>query len=121
MEEITPEYLKEIQPAHPTVDVVAVYEAALNRSVWAGYKDKRRALNERIGWAEEKAAQPQRGGNGNGMQPATPKPYEIPEFIMPPPIPEEDQLRNAAESRASLAEFKKLHPDLNVWGKGRAQ
>lgn len=51
---VDPEYLKEIQPAHPTVNVCEVYADASNRKTWDGYKDKRRALGKYIGWAEEK-------------------------------------------------------------------
>ena len=64
---ITDSYLQEIAPKHPTVNVYEVYEDARNRKVWDGYKDQRRALGKYIGWAEEKAAQPQPlRGNGNG-------------------------------------------------------
>lgn len=57
---VTDDYLKELQPKHPTVNVREVYADASNRKVWDGYKDQRRALAKYIGWAEEKVG----GKNG---------------------------------------------------------
>jgi hypothetical protein len=51
---VTEEYLDELQPKHPTVNVREVYADARNRKTWDGYKDQRRALLKYIGWAEEK-------------------------------------------------------------------
>lgn len=62
---VTPDYLKEIQPLHPLVNVCDVYADASNRKVWDGYKDKRRALGKYIVWAEEKES-----SNGRTNTPA---------------------------------------------------
>lgn len=52
---ITEKWLEEQQALHPKVDVRLIYEQAQNRKTWDGYRDKRRALRDRIGWAEERA------------------------------------------------------------------
>ncbi len=67
---IGPDYLDELQAEHPTVNVADVYEDAQNRAVWDGYKDKRRALLQRVKWAESQADRRQGNGNrGNGQRP----------------------------------------------------
>lgn len=55
-------FLAELQSEHPTVNVRAIYERAKNRKTWDGYKDKRRALRDHIGYALKDAG----GSNANG-------------------------------------------------------
>lgn len=61
-------FIAELQAEHPSVNVTQVYERAQNRKTWDGYKDKRRALREHVGYA----IQDQRR-NGNGSHPVEPK------------------------------------------------
>ena len=64
-------FIAELQAEHPTVNVMQVYERAQNRKNWDGYKDKRRALRDHIGYAIEDQ---RRNGNGarNGSKHARP-------------------------------------------------
>lgn len=69
---VTDEWIAEQQAAHPLVNVRELYDRARNLTTWAKYRDKRRALVDRIRWAEEsegKNGRPIRGnyeaGNGN--------------------------------------------------------
>jgi len=47
-------FIADRQAKHPRINVQDVYDDAKNRKTWDGYKDKRRALDKYIGWAEEK-------------------------------------------------------------------
>ena len=51
-------FIAELQAEHPSVNVLEVYERAQNRKTWDGYKDKRRALRDHVGYAIQ--------GNANG-------------------------------------------------------
>jgi hypothetical protein len=55
------EYLNELAEEFPTVKVRDVLQRAMNRKTWDGYKDKRRALREYVGYDLERQK-----GNGNG-------------------------------------------------------
>jgi hypothetical protein len=60
-------FLSELQCEFPTVNVQGVYERATNRKTWDGYKDKRRALRDHIGYELDRMkvqgapAEPSRG------------------------------------------------------------
>lgn len=55
-------FIRELQDEHPAVNVRDVYERAQNRRTWDGYKDKRRALRDHIGYALNDRS------NGNGTR-----------------------------------------------------
>lgn len=50
---VTDAWISEQQAAHPGVNVRELYDRARNLTTWAKYRDKRRALMDRIRWAEE--------------------------------------------------------------------
>jgi hypothetical protein len=48
---VDPDFVAQLQAENPTVNVQEIYERAQNRAVWDGYKDKRRALRDRVAFA----------------------------------------------------------------------
>lgn len=65
------EFLTELQSLNPSVNVRAIYERAQNRKTWDGYKDKRRALRDHIGYAlnESGGTSGNRNGHRTNRQP----------------------------------------------------
>ena len=47
-------FIADLQAKHPSVNVMDVYQRVQNRKTWDGYKDKRRALRDHIGYELER-------------------------------------------------------------------
>ncbi len=59
-------FLDELQSENPSVNVRQVLAKAENRRTWDGYKDKRRALRDHVGYALEELAKSRTNGTGRG-------------------------------------------------------